>query len=155
MKTLSLSAIALVATLLAMPAIADPISVEKAWARASIGTTGASAAYLTIHNTSQEPDRLVSTTTPVAERAMLHGHDMSGGTARMRAVEAIEIGAGESVELKPGGLHVMLMGLKTPIVEGAHFPLTLTFEHAGTVEVHVHVQEIGDTGYKMQHKHGG
>lgn len=61
----------------------------------------------------------------------------------MRRVGAIKIGPGQSAVLKPGGLHIMLMGLKTPLEEGAAFPLTLTFEKAGPLDIRVQVHEPG------------
>ena len=74
-------------------------------------------------------------------------HLMEGDVMRMRAVKAIEVNPGEPVTLKPGGLHVMLMGLKAQLKDGEQFPLTLTFEKAGSVAVDVAVEAAGAAGY--------
>ncbi len=112
------------------------LTIEQAWARASIGAARAGAAYLTIVNRGAALDRLVSVATPVAKRAGLHRTLTEGGVLKMRPAGAIDIPPG-ATGLEPGGLHVMLMGLKAPLVEGESFPLTLTFERAGPLEVTV------------------
>lgn len=116
------------------------VSVHDAWARASLGQTGTSAAYMTLEVSGNEADRLVDVATPIAASAELHTHLMEGGVARMRPVAAIEIVPGEPTVLEPGGLHVMLMGLGEKLVEGETLPLTLTFEHAGTVDLEVPIR---------------
>jgi copper(I)-binding protein len=113
------------------------ILIQHAWARASIGAAKAGAAYLTLVNHGGAPDRLVSVRTPVAERAGLHSHTMEDGVMKMRPVGAIEVAPGEPTVLGPGGLHIMMMGLKAPLVEGERFPVTLVFERAGEATVHV------------------
>jgi copper(I)-binding protein len=73
----------------------------------------------------------------------------------MRPVEAIEVTPGAPIVLQPGGLHVMLIGLKAPLKEGERFPLTLTFERAGTIEVEVVVEKLGAMGPDhMDHQTG-
>ena len=72
---------------------------------------------------------------------------------KMRQVDAVDIPAGETVAMGPGGYHIMMMGLAKPLVEGQSFPLTLTFEHAGTVEATVTIQGVGAMGSGMEHKH--
>jgi len=131
--------------------------LDHPWARASIGAAKAGAAYLTITNHGAEADRLVAAATPVARDASLHTHLMEEGVMKMRPVEALEIAPGEPAVLQPGGLHIMLMGLTTPLVEGDSFPLTLTFEKAGSIEVEVKVEgatEMGP-GKGMEHQHNG
>jgi len=119
---------------------AGPITVEDAWARASIGAARNGAAYMTVTTTGPAPDRLVAAASPVAEAVELHAHLMEAGVMRMRPVAAIEVHPGEPAVLQPGGLHVMLIGLKAPLAEGGHFPLRLTFERAGVVDVVVAVR---------------
>lgn len=116
------------------------LTIEHPWARASIGAAKAGAAYFEVTNDGKGSDLLISVSSPVAEHAKLHTHMVEGGVAKMRPVEAIEVNPGAPAILEPGGLHVMLMGLKAPLKEGEMFPLTLTFEHAGTVTVDVIVQ---------------
>ncbi|MCG5243285.1 copper chaperone PCu(A)C [Azospirillum doebereinerae] len=129
------------------PALADgPVTVTAAWARAGAPTAKAGAAFLTVTNTGAEPDRLVSAQTPVADKAELHTHLMDNGVMKMRAVDSIDVAPGAPVTLKPGGLHVMLMGLKQPLTEGSRFPVTLTFDKAGAVTVEVTVQGAAAMG---------
>lgn len=116
------------------------LAVRQPWARASIGQAKAGAAYLTIVNSGDEPDRLIAAATPVAERAQLHTQRVEDGVMKMRPVEAVEIAPGEPAVLAPGGLHIMLMGLTRPLVEGESFALTLSFETAGPLTVEVAVQ---------------
>lgn len=155
MKTLSLAALMVAAILTTTSALADSLAVENAWARASIGTTGASAAYLVIRNAGETPDRLISAAAPVAKRVELHTHIMENGTARMREVDGIDVPAAGMAMLEPGGYHVMLMGLNVALVKGESFPLTLTFERGGSMTVDVAIQELGAKGHGGHHKHGG
>ena len=113
------------------------LTIEGPWARASIGAARAGAAYLTIVNRGAAVDRLVSVATPLAKRAGLHTTLNEGGVMKMRPAGPLEISPGATTGLEPGALHVMLMGLKAPLVEGESFLLTLTFERAGPVEVTV------------------
>ena len=115
------------------------LSIDKPWARASIGQGKNAVTYLTVVNHGETADRMLAVTTPVARKAGLHTHLMEGGMMKMRPVAAIEIKGGASTVLKPGGLHVMLMGLKAPLKAGAIFPMTFTFEQAGSIEVEVRV----------------
>ncbi|MDP6883165.1 MAG: copper chaperone PCu(A)C [Rhodospirillales bacterium] len=144
----------------AFPAAADDtplgaLTIGDAWSRASAGPAKAGAAYVTITNNGAEADRLVGAATPVAKKAAVHTHLMRDGVMKMRPVEAVEVNPGEPTVFMPGGLHVMLMGLKAPLVEGDTFPLTLTFERSGTVEVRVRVFGVGATRHPMHHKMGG
>jgi len=133
------------------PAFAGGIQVEGAWARASIGTERPGVAYMTIRNSSPESDRLIGAKTPAAKRTMVHESLMSDGVMKMRPAEKIEIAAGGAVVLEPGGLHLMLTFLQKELVEGDAFPLTLTFEHAGQVRVHVMVAGIGAKQMPQHH----
>lgn len=121
--------------------VGDLVIMEP-WARATIGQVKTGAAYLTVVNHGAAGDRLLAVSTPVAAKAQLHTHIMDDGVMKMRPVEAIEIEAKGSTALKPGGFHVMLMGVQNPLKEGDAFPMTLTFESAGNVDVEVHVQGI-------------
>ncbi len=152
---------ALVATLAAGAVRADDaksaggLTVEYAWARASAGMVGAGAAYATIRNGGNADDRLIGVAaTSVAGMAMLHTTVDEGGVMKMRHVDAIPIKAGETVTLRPGRNHVMLMGLKAPLKEGQRFPLALRFEKAGTVTVEVEVKAPGASGeHHGKHHH--
>ncbi len=116
------------------------LQVERPWARASIGQVRSGAAYFAVTNNGTAPDRLIAVQSKVADRSALHTHRMDAGVMRMRPVEAVEVAPGAPVVLRPGGLHVMLMGLRRPLEEGARFPLTLTFERAGKLEVEVEIR---------------
>jgi copper(I)-binding protein len=125
-----------------------PIEIDHPWARASTGKTG--AAYLTIVNKGTADDRLVSVATPVADKAEPHMTTEENGVMKMRPVDGVDVKAGGSAELKPGGLHLMLIGLKAPLKAGQSFPVTLTFAKAGAVDITVPVEKAGAmTGHAM------
>lgn len=117
------------------------IEMGPGWARATVGKNG--AAYIDLKNTADAGDKLVAVESSVAKRAALHTHMMADGVMKMRPVDDVPLPAGESVVLEPGGLHIMLMGLKAPLKEGTSFPLFLTFEKAGTVGINVKVAGPG------------
>jgi 23S rRNA (adenine2503-C2)-methyltransferase len=117
------------------------VTVENPFARPSAGATGAGTAYLTIRNPGAA-DRLLSAQSPVAGRVELHDHIREGDVMKMRKVDAIPVPANGMAELKPGGLHVMLMGLHQPLKTGDSFALTLTFEKAGAVTIQVPVKDM-------------
>ena len=127
------------------------LEVNNAWARATPGKAENGAAYVTI--VSPNPDRLVSVSTPVAKKAELHTMTMNGTVMEMRPVTGIDIPAGQPVSLKPGGEHVMLLGLNRPLRAGETFPLTLTFEKAGPRAVTVTVEKAGAAGPAAAHQH--
>lgn len=118
--------------------------IKEPWARASIGRNG--AAYFTLVNTGDTDLKVVGIMAGVAKRAELHTHIMDGDIMRMRPVDHIMVPAGESVTLKPGGDHVMLMGLTGKLKEGDTFPLTVMVENAGKMEVSVKVGKMGASG---------
>jgi hypothetical protein len=130
----------------ASAALAQPtqLEVDHAWARATPGKADNGAAYVTI--TSPTADRLVSASTPVAKKAELHTMSMQGMVMKMRPISGVDIPAGQPVSLKPGGEHIMLMGLNEPLREGRSFPLTLDFEKAGPRTVTVTVEKAGANG---------
>jgi copper(I)-binding protein len=131
--------------LLALPVLliaagdAPQFQIAHPWARASAGAAKTGAAYLTITDQGQ-PDRLTGASTPVAATAELHESMQDGGMMKMRPVAGIQLETGKAVTLAPGGIHVMLMGLKAPLKQGDSFPLTLTFEHAPPLTVTIEVE---------------
>ena len=127
----------------------NQLELSNAWARATPGKAENGAAYLTIQ--SPTPDRLLSVSTPVAKKAELHTMSMEGMVMQMRPLADLDIPAGQPVTLKPGGQHVMLLGLDAPLREGQSFPLTLTFEKAGTRTVTVAIEKPGAAGPAAQH----
>jgi copper(I)-binding protein len=151
---IQLSALSLLLALSAPVLAADTamIKVQEPWARESPPTVTTGAAYMTLVNTGQAADRLVGASGEVSATVELHTHLMEGGMMKMRPVEAIEIKPGEPAVLKPGGLHLMLIGLKKPLVAGQTFPLRLRFEKAGEIPVAVKVGQTG-SGDGAEHSH--
>lgn len=132
--------------LLAVSALAmagAPPSVSGAWARATPPGVSVGAAYLTITGGSAN-DRLVGASSDRASMVQLHTIEESNGVAAMRQVDGVPIPAGGQVVLAPGGTHIMLMGLKGPLVAGETFPVQLRFEHAGEQVVQVTVRAAGE-----------
>lgn len=129
------------------------LKIEHPWARASAGTAANGAAYMTIATTGTSADQLIKADSPVAGKVELHTHIQDGDVMRMRPVSGITVNAGEPAVLRPGGLHVMLIGLKEPLKQGSQFPLTLTFEKAGTVTVQVGVEAASMPMEPMHPKH--
>ncbi len=153
MRCLSLLALAFAALLLAPrlalagQAATGNITVDRAWSRAMPGGAEVAAGYLTIVNHGDTPDRLVSVSTSVAGKTEIHQMRMADGKMEMRPVpDGIEIPANGTVALEPMGYHLMLMQLKHPLQKGETFAGSLTFEHAGTVDVTFNVEGIGASG---------
>jgi len=133
-------------TLIAAPVLAASTpQVSQAWSRpAPQGGNG--AGYATISNIGPA-DTLVAVSTPVAARAELHESMIMGGNAMMHPRPGgLKIPAGSTVALKPGGWHIMLMGLKQPLRAGDHYPATLTFKKAGKVTIQFSVQATAPAG---------
>jgi copper(I)-binding protein len=124
-----------------------PVKIEEAWARATPPGGKVGGAFVTLVNSGDTADRLVSAASPVAGRVELHTHIKDGDVMRMREVEGgIPLPPGGTVKLQPGGFHIMLLGLNQGLAAGSSFPLTLTFEKAGGVQVDVPVQAMGSMG---------
>lgn len=147
----SLLACAVFAALFTLPVHAEDVSVgslkiSAPWARATPKGAAVGGGYFTITNVGNASDRLVSGATDISSRFELHEMRMDNGVMKMREVgQGVEIKPGERVEFKPGGYHVMFMGLKQQLVQGQHFKATLQFEKAGKVEVEFAVQGLGAT----------
>ena len=146
LKLLAVAAFLSIAT--ASLAQTGQLEVNNAWARATPAKAENGVVYLTIR--SPTPDRLVSVSSPVAKKAELHTMSMEGMVMKMRPLAGLDIAAGQPVTLKPGGEHIMLLGLNGPLREGQSFPLTLTFEKAGAREVTVAVEKPGAAGPPSQ-----
>ena len=129
------------------------IQIHHPWAPVSLPGAKAGAIFMTLENKGDQPDKLISASTPVAGKAELHTHINDNGVMRMRAVPAIEIPAKSSVELKHGGLHVMLFDLKAPLEDNDSVTLTLVFERAGVVTVEAYVEPIGKAKHSKELHH--
>lgn len=104
------------------------LATEGAWVRAGAPNAKNGAAYVTIINRGMKADRLVGASSAAAAKVELHTHETDGGVMRMRRIPFVAVPARGAARLKPGGDHIMLMGLKTPLEAGEHIVLTLTFE---------------------------
>ena len=135
-------------------ALAQALKIEQPWARPTVQGQVAGGGFLRIVG-GASADRLVGARADVAGRVELHTMTMDGDVMRMRQVDAIDVPAGRTVELKPGGLHVMFMDLKAPLKTGTRFPLTLRFEKAGEVQVQVQVQPVLPAGPQAGDGHHG
>ncbi|MEI2386552.1 copper chaperone PCu(A)C [Breoghania sp. JC706] len=126
------------------PVTVGDLKIELPWTRATPGKAAAGGGFLKITNGGKEADRLVGASSPRAKRTEIHEMSVKDGIMVMRPVDGpLEIPAGGTLELKPGGYHVMLMGLPTPFKEGETIPVTLTFEKAGSVEIGLTVEKPG------------
>jgi copper(I)-binding protein len=117
------------------------IQAVDAWARAGAAEMGNGAAYMILRNSGDTADRLVKAESDVAGAVELHKSSMEGGMMKMAPVENIEVPAKGQAELKPGGLHVMLIGLKRELKAGEKLMLKLQFEKAGAQEVEAEVRQ--------------
>lgn len=118
----------------------EHLRISQPWTRATASTQKAGAVYMKISTNGSEPDRLIGASSPKAEITQIHGMKQDADILRMRAVEAVEIPADGEAELKPGGTHIMLIGLKAPLFEKTVISLTLIFERAGEVEIEAVVE---------------
>jgi copper(I)-binding protein len=117
-----------------------PVTISDAWSPPLPPVSENGVAYLKLSNHEMKADRLVTASTPVANRVEFHTSVKSGKMMMMEKMPAVELPAHGNVALSPGGMHLMLIQLKAPLQKDTHFPLTLTFEHAGTVTVDVLVR---------------
>ncbi len=140
---------AVLAAYVAMPAQAEDVTagslkISASWARATPKGASVGAGYMKITNTGTATDRLIGGSTAVSDRFEVHEMSMDNGVMQMRSMgKGIEIKPGETVELKPGGYHVMFVGLKQPLAQGQPIKAALLFEKAGKVDVTFAVEGIG------------
>ena len=127
------------------------ITIGHPYARATAAGQPIGSGYLSFANAGPA-DKLVAISADVSKSVELHTMTMEGDVMRMRQVDAIELAAGQTVELKPGGYHVMFVGLKAPLKAGDKFPAKLKFEKAGEVEVTFNVEAPAAAG-AAEHKH--
>jgi copper(I)-binding protein len=142
MKSIVIAAALLLGLSAAGEATAADIEIVNPFMRAAPMTGGTGAAFLTIKNHGGA-DRLLAAEAGISKTVELHTHVKDGDIFRMRKVESLAVASHGTAELKPGGDHIMFIGLKEPVKEGATVALTLTFEKAGKVMVSVPVQAPG------------
>ncbi|CAM3813462.1 copper chaperone PCu(A)C [Polynucleobacter antarcticus] len=126
------------------------VQIENAYTRATVPGQQVAGGFMKIENKGAA-DQLISASSPVAGEVQLHEMAMEGNVMKMRQVKDITVPAGGSVELKPGGLHLMFMNIKAPLTAGETVPVKLKFAKAGEVEVKVPVNAMG----KPTGGHGG
>jgi uncharacterized protein YcnI/copper(I)-binding protein len=134
------------------------LAIEGAWTRATAEGAKVAAGYLTIRNTGASADTLVSVSTPAAERGEIHDMTMTeDGVMKMRRLaDGLEIPAGGAAELKPGGTHLMFLGLKEQLVEGGTLEVTLTFKSGAVTTVKLPIRALGassGSGHGEGHDH--
>jgi periplasmic copper chaperone A len=116
--------------------------VSQPWARPTPPTATVGAVYFAITNLGKKADRLLAISTPLADKVEMHDSRTVQGVLEMRAVDFVECPPGATVKAQPGGLHVMLQGLKQPLAAHAQFPLTLRFRDAAALTVQVQVEVV-------------
>ena len=151
---------ALATAVLAAPAAAADVAkgdltLVAPQMRASLGRAPTTAGYVTIRNAGARGDRLVAASCACAERVELHGHRLEKGVASMTRLRAIDVPARGRAVLAPGGAHLMFIGLKGRVADGAQQPVTLVFERAGRVTVRFQARARIDTAGSgaQQHHH--
>ena len=131
-KQMSLFALFVALVGMTQPVLAGEIMFSSLQFRATVGSMSSSSAYVSVMNHGKMADRLLDATSNLARKTELHLMEMDNGVMRMRPIKGgIELPAGKTIHLAPGGYHVMLMGLKAPLTAGSTFEITLVFQNAG------------------------
>jgi copper(I)-binding protein len=125
----------------ALPAWAAGLTITDAWSRSTPPGVTVGVAYFTLKNDTGKSDRLLKISSPIAEKVQVHRTEILDGIARMREVAVLHVEAGQELKFEPNGMHLMLMGLKKPLVEGQTFELSLVFEVSGARKVKVVVRK--------------
>jgi copper(I)-binding protein len=150
-KILLLLAATFAATAFAQDTKIGSITVAHPWARATPGAVKNSAAFMSFDNKGAA-DKLISVTGDVAKEIQIHSMITEAGVMKMREIKSLDIPANGKAELKPGGFHIMLIGIPDSLKEGTKFPLKLKFEKAGEVTVQVTAEKPGSHNHS-EHKH--
>ncbi|HRP74140.1 MAG TPA: copper chaperone PCu(A)C [Rhodocyclaceae bacterium] len=150
-----LLAVSLLTLCVAMPAVAQ-VKVDDPWVRATVPQQRATGAFMQL--TAPVDARLVEVQSPAAAVVEIHEMTMDNDVMRMRAIESLDLPAGQTVELKPGGYHVMLIDLKAQAKEGDTIPVTLIVENKDgqreTIEIAAPVRPLNPAQMKHRHGHG-
>jgi copper(I)-binding protein len=149
------SSLSLFGAALAHDYTAGSLTIAHPWTRTAPAAAPVAGGYVSITNNGTEPDRLIGGSSPVAQRVEIHESSIEDGVARMRPAEGgIEVDPGETVELKPGGTHIMFIKPSNLPDNGQKFPATLQFEKAGTVNVEFAVEAMGGPVEEEPTAHG-
>ena len=127
------------------------VTIVSPWSREMPPNVSNGAVYFRADNPGGEPDRLLGARTDIAERVELHTHHMEGGMMTMREVRSVELPARSRIDFKPHGLHLMLVGLKQPLVNGGHFGLTVVLEKAGDLDLMVEIKPVDFVAGERDH----
>lgn len=130
---------------LAVAAPAEPLRIESPVARETLPGQTVGSAYLVIHNDGSVTRRLLSASTPAAREAQLHDMSLRDGVMRMRQItDGVVVPAHGKVVFEPGGMHLMLVGLQSPLITGTRVPLTLRFDRGSALSTSLQVVSIAD-----------
>lgn len=155
MKTFTRSILCCIGLMAMVAAAQAEVAVQDAWVRATVPQQQATGAFMLI--TAPKDSRLVGASSSLTPTVEVHEMAMQNNVMHMRQVPAVELPAGKTVALEPGGYHVMLMGLKQPVREGETVPLTLSFAHRDgtreTVQVKAQVRPLNTAAKPAEHKH--
>jgi len=128
------------------------LEISQPWSRATPPSAQSAGGFLVITNKGTTADRLIAVKSAASDKAEVHEMKMDGNVMRMREVEkGLEIPPGATVELKPGGYHIMFMGLKAPFAKDTKVPATLVFEKAGSIDIDLLVQAMGAQPGQAKH----
>jgi periplasmic copper chaperone A len=142
------------ATPFAAPPATPALTIETPWARATPPQAPVAGGFLTLRNTGRSGDRLLSATSPDAERVEIHEMRMDGDIMRMRRIDdGLAIAPNATLELKPGGYHLMFIKPRHPFVVGDTVTATLRFEHGGTREVRFEIRALGSGAHGNTSSH--
>ena len=119
------------------------ITADQPWARATPPGAKTGAIYLTLRNNGNETDRLIGVEGDLGDHLAVHSHVMADGMAQMRPVDGVDIPAHGQVDFKPGGYHIMVMGLHAPLIAGQQAKVTLILQKAGRVPLNAVIRPIG------------
>lgn len=153
MKNISLLLASLMVSAAALAASADNVTVQEPYVRLAPPNAPATGAFMVIKNNGDKDVKVVKADNPVSKVTELHTHLNDGGVMRMRPVAAIDVKAKGEAVLQPGGLHVMMINLLTPLKEGDSVPITLTFDDGSSKKVDAKVVRPVAAGVPMDHKH--
>jgi len=131
------------------------VMVMDAWARPSTMAAGNGAVYMQLMNEGDSPDKLTKAESEVAKAVEIHQSKMEGDVMKMAPVSEIEIPAGQTVKLEPGGYHIMLIELGQDLVPGEKLTLTLNFAESGSKTVEAEIRAMGDDMEMGDHKMEG
>ncbi|MBI5682720.1 MAG: copper chaperone PCu(A)C [Deltaproteobacteria bacterium] len=148
--SLSFISILVFVFLMASNGIAGDIEIKMAWTRETPPNAPTGAAYMTIANHGTADDRLIETESNISERTELHMGYMEQGMMKMRKLNSIDMPAGKTVELKPGGYHVMFIGPKKQLTAGEEIHIVLKSETAGIIKVTAPVKKSDNEAGTMK-----